>query len=232
MTLYIARRYCGPPDSGNGGYTCGLVGSLITGPAEVTLRSPPPLERDLAVERSGDDVRVLAGDQLVAEAKPARVDVAAPRAPTFDEASRAAERFLWREKHPYPTCFVCGPKRTPGDGLCIHPGAVEGRDVAAAPFVPDASLADATGVVRREIVWATLDCPSWFGYQCFNEFDGLILLGRLAARIDALPRAGDRCISVGWALGREGRKIRCGSALYAEGGALLALGQATWIVLK
>lgn len=231
-TVIISRRFCGPPDSGNGGYACGVVGSLLGGTAEVTLRSPPPLDRALDVERNGEGVRVTAGGQLIAEAGPAVVVFDAPRAPSFDEATEASKRFPARETHPYPTCFVCGPKRVPGDGLCIYPGAVEGREIAAAPFVPDATLADEEGRLRPEIAWATLDCPSWFGFQCFDSFDGMILLGRLAARIDVLPRTGDRCVSVGWSLGRDDRKIRCGSALYSEEGALLALGQATWIVLK
>jgi hypothetical protein len=232
--LVIPRRFHGPPDSGNGGYTCGLVGSLVGGTAEVavTLRAPPPLDRPLDVERRGSSVRLVDGGQLVAEGTPATVAIEAPRAPSFDEAVAASERFPWRERHLYPTCFVCGPKRAPGDGLCIYPGPVEGRDIAAAPFVPDASLADESGRLRPEIAWAALDCPSWFGFHCFNAFDGVSLLGRLAARIDALPHVGDRCIAAGWALGRDGRKIHCGSALYSEEGALLAIAQATWIALK
>ena len=58
------------------------------------------------------------------------------------------------------------------------------------------------------------------------------LLGRLAARIDERPRAGDRCVCVGWSRGSEGRKIHTGSAVYSENGALLALGKATWVALK
>jgi hypothetical protein len=231
-TVTIARRFCGPADSGNGGYSCGALGTLLGGPAEVTLRSPPPLDRPMEVERHGEALQIKAGGQLVAEARPAVVDLVAPPAPRFHEAVEASKRFVWREKHPYPKCFVCGPDRVPGDGLCIYPGAVEGRDIAAAPFLPDATLAGEDGRLRREIAWAALDCPSWFGFHCFNAFDGTILLGRLAARIDALPRTGDRCISIGWARGRDGRKIHCGSALYSEEGGLLAIGQATWVVLK
>jgi len=232
-TLTVARRFCGPDDSANGGYTCGVLASVLGGgPVEVTLRSPPPLDRPMDVEHDGSGAHLTAGGRLVAEARPATLALSPPPAPGLDEAIRASGRFPWREAHLYPRCFVCGPKRAPGDGLCIYPGAVEGRDVAAAPFVPDATLADARGRLRPEIAWAALDCPSWFGFQCFNAFDGVILLGQLAARIDALPRAGDRCVSVGWSLGRDGRKIRCASALYSEDGALLALGRATWIASK
>src|SRR5439155_15178742 len=66
--IVIDRRFCGPPDSGNGGYTCGLVAARVDGPAEVTLRLPPPLETPLTVAPGdGGSVRVLDGDALVAE---------------------------------------------------------------------------------------------------------------------------------------------------------------------
>ena len=42
-SLTVARRFCGPPGSGNGGYVCGLIAGFLDGPAEVTLRLPPPL---------------------------------------------------------------------------------------------------------------------------------------------------------------------------------------------
>jgi hypothetical protein len=44
QTITIARRFRGPPNSGNGGYVCGMLARYITGAAEVTLRAPPPLE--------------------------------------------------------------------------------------------------------------------------------------------------------------------------------------------
>jgi hypothetical protein len=50
-------------------------------------------------------------------------------------------------------------------------------------------------------------------------------LGRSSARIEALARAGERCVVVGWPLGEEGRK------LYAEGGRVLGVAGATWIEL-
>jgi hypothetical protein len=232
-TVLIDSRFCGPPDSANGGYACGLVGALVGGAAEVTLRSPPPLDQPLAVERSPDGVRIRLGEQLVAEARPTTLDVEPPPPPTLAEASAASRQYPWGgDTHPYPTCFVCGPRRTPGDGLCVYPGPVDGRPIAAAPYVPDDTVVDENGRMRPEIVWAALDCPSWFGFNCFHEMRERVLLGRLAARIYERPRAGEPCICVGWFIGRDGRKIHCGSALYAASGALLALGRATWITLR
>ena len=68
-SLVIAPRFCGPPDSGNGGYVCGLIAGYLDGPAEVTLRRPPPLETPLAVECDDHgSARVLDGQTLIAEA--------------------------------------------------------------------------------------------------------------------------------------------------------------------
>jgi hypothetical protein len=154
-----------------------------------------------------------------------------PEPVTPSQAAEASKRYPWFHGHPYPTCFVCGPERSEGDGLRIFPGAVDGRPVAAAPWIVDPSLCEG-GVARREIVWASLDCPSWYGMFCFHPFEGQILLGRLAARIHSLPRAGQRCVAMGWFIDRDARKIRCGSAVHDESGTLIAAGRATWIVLR
>jgi hypothetical protein len=230
--VVIASRFCGPLDSGNGGYSCGVVASLIDGAAEVTLRRPPPLDRPIDLLQTGEQVEARVGGDLIAEAKPTVVELDTPPAPSLADAIEATARFPGHEHHLYPMCFVCGPKRASGDGLCVFPGAVTGREIVAAPFTPDVSLGDSEGRLRREIAWAALDCPSWFGFSCFHPFDGVILLGRLAARIDALPRIGDRCILAGWSLGRDGRKIHSAAALYSEAGSVLAVSRATWIVVK
>src|SRR4051794_9069217 len=91
-TIVIDARFNGPPDSANGGYTCGLVASAIDGPAEVTLRQPPPLERELSVERNEAEGRALLfdGDELVAEAIAVEPDWFVPGPASVDEA-RVAE---------------------------------------------------------------------------------------------------------------------------------------------
>lgn len=235
--IAIDRRFRGPAASANGGYACGVAAAQLadpSGPVEVTLRSPPPLDTPIEVERAGERAVLRHGATLVAEAvvRPA-LTIEPPAPVSFDEATRAAGRCPWATaaRHPYPGCFVCGPDRAAGDGLCIFPGAVTGRSVAAAPWIPDPSLGGPDGRVRPELVWSVLDCPSLFGMVCFDVWEGRPLLGRLAAEIHAAPRVGDRCVCVGWFGSREGRKFHAGSALFGERGELRALGQATWITV-
>ena len=230
----IDRRFCGPPTSANGGYACGVAAAQLArgvgaGPIEVTLRTPPPLDTPIDVERDGERTILRHGEQLVAEGIRAELAIAPPAPVTFEEAADAARRYPWAERHPFPGCFVCGPARAEGDGLRIFPGAVTGRDVAAAPWIPHASVAAPDGSVPPEIVWSVLDCPSWFGLACFHSWEGLALLGRLTAEIRALPGAGERLVCMGWFMGRDGRKAHVGSALFSERGELRALAKATWI---
>jgi hypothetical protein len=213
--LTIARRFRGPDDSGNGGYTCGVVAAAVGGgEVEVTLRSPPPLETPLAVD---SDRRVWAGDVLVAETRPATVDLEPPAPVAWDDAV-AAQRP--DPGSPFRHCFVCGYAREPGDGLRVFAGPA-GGGLVAAPWVPDAST------VGPEFVWAALDCPG--AYATGVPGRGTVVLGRLAARVDRVPGAGERCVAVGWPLGSEGRKHGAGTALFTAGGELLGLGRALWI---
>jgi hypothetical protein len=219
--IVIERRFRGPSESGNGGYTCGLVAAFVDGPAEVTLRLPPPLDRPLQVERDGDAVRVLDDGTLVAEAKPAQVDVDAVEPPSFEAAGAAALPHGDLES-PFPECFVCGPHRDAGDGLRIFAGPLgDGR--VAATWVP------ADGFEAPEFVWAALDCPGAYAGGFGVGERGTLVLGRLAARVDAVPRADERCVVIGWPLGEEGRKVYAGTALYGEGDRLLGVARATWI---
>ena len=53
QTMTIARRFRGPPNSGNGGYVCGMLARHIPGAAEVRLNAPAPLETGLSVIEVG-----------------------------------------------------------------------------------------------------------------------------------------------------------------------------------
>ena len=217
--LTIEGHFNGPKGSANGGYTCGLIAGLLGGRAEVTLRSPPPLDRPLDVAREGERLLVRDGDALVAEAAPLEVELDVPKAPSYEEAERASARYPGFEEHAFPTCFVCGPERERGDGLRIFAGPLRDGRVAS-PWIP--------AEVAPEVIWAALDCPGAIavGYPERGE----TLLGRFAVEIEELPRVGERCVVVGWPLGEEGRKLYAGTALFGEDGRQLASARATWIL--
>lgn len=193
----------------------------------MTIRRPVRLAHAFALQRTGDGVALVDGDELIAEAQPASVDVTLPPAPDF-EAVRAAARGFRGNPHHNPGCFGCGPERRPGDGLGLRPVACPGSDVVASTFVPDVSFAGADGVVPVEIVWAALDCPGAYALA----HPTMVLLGRIAARIERLPRIGERLRTLGWRLGRDGRKLLVATAIVDEAGAALALAQAVWIELR
>ena len=45
--VVVARQFCGPPNSGNGGYVSGLLAQSIPGPATAVLRAIIPLNTPL-----------------------------------------------------------------------------------------------------------------------------------------------------------------------------------------
>ena len=107
--MVIDRHFRGPTESANGGYTCGVLASLLHGSAEVTLRLPPPIERPLDVDWQDDRQRIELrdGDALVAEATAADVELDLPDPISFDEAAAAALPEGDTESS-FPECFVCG----------------------------------------------------------------------------------------------------------------------------
>ncbi len=230
-TAIIAARFNGPPQSGNGGYSCGVAAAFVDGPAQVRLQAPPPLDRRLNVVREGNDVRVMDGEAVVAIASPADVSFDAPPVrPSLDDAAAAEIGFIPEDKHIFPTCFVCGPKRSPGDGLRIFAGPLKGSHAVAAHWTPDASLADASGEHVDDVhIWAALDCPSYFA---FGRHDLPALLAQLTVQIHRPPRVGEPCVVVAWPTASEGRKHFSQSALLTADGDILAQAKALWIEMR
>ena len=218
MEITIERRFRGPLTSANGGYACGRLAAFVDAKeVEVTLRLPPPLERPLAVELDGEAARLLDGDALVAEARPAVVDVDAPSPVSLAEAEAARDRHVRGEGEEFGECFVCGLRR---DGLQVHVGPVPGREpLHATPVVLDEPA--------PEIVWAAIDCAG--AYAVGAEGRGDVVLGRMTARVDRVPRPGERCIVASWPLGEDGRKLYAGTALLGADGDVLALARQVWI---
>lgn len=229
--IVIERRYCGPPESGNGGYTCGRLAGYVDGTAEVTLKRPPPLERTLKVERQdGGSVRLADGQETIAEAIGIEFSLDVVESPSFADAQIASKSFTGFDVHPFPTCFVCGPERKEGEGLRIFPGAFGAAKIVAAPWIPDASLTGDNGMVRPEFIWAALDCPGGFAVRA--TMTRPIVLGRMAAKLLEAIRPGEKCVVVGWRISVEGRKYQAGTALFSEPGALVGMAKSTWISLE
>jgi hypothetical protein len=229
-SIEIDHRFNGPLDSGNGGYCSGVLAGLLDGPVETSLRRAVPLDTPLAVVAEDDgSVRAFDGDALVAEARPApgfELDV--PEPVSVEEARTASSRYRGLSDGPFCRCFVCGRQRE--DALGVFAGAVDGRPVVASPWTPPAWAADADGNVRPEIVWAVLDCPTYFA--TYRDVEGELPLGVLArqtAYVDGPVRAGDEHVVIGWGIGTDGRKRHAGSAVLSAGGDVLAAAQALLI---
>ena len=233
-SIEIAARFHGPPCSGNGGYSCGLIGKHFDGPVAVRLRVPPPLDTAMQLNHKGDSLELFHGDVLVASARPSAVDIETPPAPDFKSVEAASHRYRGFESHFYPGCFVCGPERKAGEGLRIFAGPVEpgvGPDgMVAATWVPDVWLSDSTGFVAEEFIWAALDCPGAYSFP--EPSDGAILLGELAVSIKGTVRPGEKCVLIGWEISQQGRKHYTGTALFGESGVCQAVAYATWFETK
>lgn len=226
MSFVVPSRFCGPPESGNGGWVSGHLASFHPanvdgGAVSVRLMSPPPLDRELGLTTDSDVLTVVDGDVRVAQAQPATVPEPSgiPPAVSFADALAAGAHYSGLQDHPFPTCFACGIARDESDALCLRPGPVAGRDVHAAAWVPR----EAT----NEIVWAALDCP---GAWALGVGGRPMVLGTMTAWLRRLPQIGEQHVVVAWAGSSEGRKHECGTALYA-GDELLAHAQAIWIAV-
>lgn len=223
--LTIPARFNGPADSGNGGYSAGLVAARLV-PAgrqvpQVTLRVPPPLATPLQVTAGADGgVRVYAGSRLIAEAGLVEPADGPPVPPVdYPDAVAAAAAYPGFQEHPFPRCYVCGPERAAGDGLRIFPGPLPDGRTAAPWSVP----VDRTAAT----VWAALDCPGGWAIIAPGR---PYVLGRMTATVHALPPPGQQCVVMGAVLGTEGRKAQVHTALY-DGSRLLAQASSTWIAI-
>ncbi|WP_310467560.1 hypothetical protein [Sphingomonas sp.] len=221
----IDKRFCGPPDSGNGGYVAGIVAGVLGGSGcVVTLHRPPLLDRPLDLRTTGEGAELLDGELVVASAKPEDLVLNVPAPPSLDEARAAEQHYTGHRRHNFPGCFVCGPERGEGDGLRIFPGAADSG--VAASWTPGADLADEARAVRSEFLWAALDCP---GYFAVEEAAGLALLGRMTAVIERAVAPGEPLVVTGWPIASDGRKHDVGTALHDSDGGLVAYARATWI---
>jgi hypothetical protein len=228
-SITIEKRFNGPPHSANGGYTCGLIAATLGESVSVRLQKPPPLDKPLSIRRHAKSWELVDGELVIASAVPTNVQAHVPAPPSYVEALAASRHYRGFKSHVFPTCFVCGPERARGDGLRIFASSVAGAGLVAAPWLPDATLADEVGKVRPEFIWAALDCP---GYFASVPGDSPAVLGELAVHIDRSVHAEEPCVVVAWQILIEGRKHKVGTALFDEEGERCAVGVATWVEMR
>lgn len=215
--MQIPSRFNGPPGTGNGGWSAGAFALACGGDGvlEVTLRTPPPLDTPL----SRDGMSFFAPDGTLVASVAESNGVGEPVPPvSFSEATVVSKDYPGFTAHPFPTCYVCGPDRR--DGLRLFPGLLPDGRTAAPWRVP--------GDVRDETMWAALDCPGGWAVLHVGQ---TYMLGRIAARVVAVPEPGAACVVVGRADSMAGRKALTTSTVYGPDGAPLATARGTWIAV-
>jgi hypothetical protein len=227
----IAARFNGPPNSGNGGYSCGALAAFIDGPARVRLHVPPPLDKSLTVTESDDGiVQMHDGETLVGSGGSATLDLELPAPPSLAEAKEAMKGYPCYEDHAFPSCFVCGPGRSSHDGLEIYPGPVKGSSLLACSWLPAPDCLDADGNILAEMLWSALDCPGYYA----SMGDELLpaVLGELVGELFEAVAGNQELVVYAWPLGSEGRKFYGGTAIATKEGTVVAASHSTWIHLK
>ena len=232
--ITIDHRFRGPATSANGGYASGYLSRFIEGPAEVTLRAPPPLDQPLNVIETDGIVQLRDGDTLLAEAKTVSLDdFDVPAGPDLEEAKQAREMAYdaTSSDSDFNQCFTCSRNRTPDDALCLWAGPVPNgaAHMHATPWRVHESLSDLDGAVAPEFVWAALDCPGIHALFSDGVAGQYTLLGRMACEIFERPQRGDTCIVASWPGASEGRKHFATTALFSQNGMLMAKARQIWI---
>jgi len=219
-TLRFDRRFRGFEDGALGGFAAGAVAKRIDGPAEVNLRSLPPMDRELELrDADGGALELYDGDTLVLEAHGFELGLEPPPAPSLAAAEEANGRLIHDESgHLYPGCFTCGHGRDPGDGLRLFMGRLEpGGERLAAAWTPDPALGDDDGALPEELLWAAMDCPTiWAAWSPTYPVDwgeGFTVLARQRVELLASVPTGEPAIVTAWPISAEGRKYLSGAAI-------------------
>jgi hypothetical protein len=229
----IGVRFRGFEKIAHGGYVGGVLAGFVDGAVRVSLRRPVPMGRPLRIDDRDDGVVALCnGGELLAEATSTTLRLDLPEPVDGADAEAASRSYPGHQRHLFPGCFCCGPDRSSGDGLRIFPGRVPGRDVVAAPWVPDVADADERGVVHREIVWAAFDCPQLWALILSAPADSAdrVVTGALEAQLLEPVIAGERSVVVAWPSGRDGRKLFAGAALFSRDGEVLGIARQTAVL--
>lgn len=226
--LVIEDRFQGLPEIAHGGYVAGLLAAALGAPATaVRLRRPVPTGRRLHLENGrGGAVELRDGEALLAEGRPAELEIDVPVPVSAAEAQAASRRFPGFDRHPVPHCVVCGTER-PADGLGIFPGPVSGRRLVASPWTPGAALADGSGRIPATLIAAAFDCAQLWALIAHAPpgTRDLVLTAGLELSLRGAVAPGEPHVVLGWPIRREGRAWLAGAALLGPDGEPRAVGR-------
>ena len=228
-TVIVPARFNGPLANGNGGYSAGIAAAMLEGPVEATLRRPVPrpsagrergAQRRRAPRRREPDRRGEGGarvrDRGPGAGRPGRgrrSDVPLPR------AGRGAVQPLLRLR--------AGP-RGQLRGLLRQGRGARRRRLHLDP----AELDRRRGRPRpARVRLGGARLPTFFGAYVDVEELPISFLGRITARIESTPMAGEEQVVMSWPL-VDGRKAEAGVSLLSGGGEVLASARAMLIEAK
>ena len=107
---------------------------------------------------------------------------------------------------------------------------MDGLELLACDWQPDASLVDSQGIVATEFVWSALDCPGFFALGLPE--DKISLLAQTTCSIDKSIPGNQPLIIFAWKRYIDGRKGFSAAALANSEGEVLARAEHLWIQLK
>ena len=187
--LIIERRFNGPPDSGNGGYVCGLLATAVDREVKVRLRVPPPLETPLTVEpdtAGGWSLRAGATD--VATATPARLEIDVPSPPPYVQSVWASQHYAGFRDHVFPGLLRLRTRTAAWRRAADLSRACSRRASSRRRGCRRTTSMQATARSRAIFHWAALDCPGYFAVAGRNQ---LMLLGEMHAHVDRRVHVGE-----------------------------------------
>ncbi|MGH3731071.1 MAG: hypothetical protein ACRDTU_20305 [Micromonosporaceae bacterium] len=226
-SVEVPGRYNGPPGTANGGYICGLLAaSAPAAPGllpSVTLLDPVPVGTPMQLSGNGSHTGLYLDERLLATVTGTRTPIPGPPPVTTTAARAASAGFLGHDGHPFPDCFVCGPRRT-GDGLLLAPGAV-GNGTVACTWTPAGSQGEP---VASEIVWSALDCP---GGWTEDPRPRPAVLTQMSAELLTPVVAGSEYAVVARRVADHGRTFVNATGLFTASGTLIAKARALWTVV-
>lgn len=217
-SVVVSRRFRGPVDSGQGGYSAGVAASFVDGPAHVRLRRPTPLDRSLDVRWTDEGVSLLDGEEVILQASAVQRDAT----PEIDglELSTIFERGPQPSPgwHMAPTCFACGTQASLG----MHPTRMADSEVWATVWTPPPVIGE--NELAAEVTWALLDCPGgWATMESKRPARSFFpALADMTADIRQAIPLGSPVAVLGWMTSDGERRIESESAVVDESGTVLA----------